>query len=151
MTRAESAPPGLISIGYQGREADGLVQTLVDHRVDVLVDVRLTARSRKPGMSKRGLTERLGAAGIRYLHLPALGNPPENREPFRRGDIAAATARFRAQLAGAESEAALTTLLDLARSQRVAVLCFEREHERCHRQVVIAEVVRREPLEVLCA
>jgi hypothetical protein len=34
-------------------------------------------------MSKRKLAAALGEAGIGYVHLPALGNPKDNREPFR--------------------------------------------------------------------
>jgi uncharacterized protein (DUF488 family) len=48
-------------------------------------------------------------------------------------------------LRGSESDAALAELVELARGGRVAVLCFERDHERCHRQVVTEEVTRREP------
>jgi hypothetical protein len=34
-------------------------------------------------MSKRKLAAALADAGIDYMHLPALGNPKDNRQPFR--------------------------------------------------------------------
>lgn len=70
----------LVTVGYEGRTAGELVVTLAEAGVDVLVDVRLTPLSRKPGLSKRQLADALAAAGVEYVHLPALGNPKDNRE-----------------------------------------------------------------------
>ena len=76
----------LVSVGYEGLSADELVATLVDQGVSVLVDVRLTPLSRKPGLSKTRLSEAVRGVGIEYVHLPGLGNPKENRDAFRRGE-----------------------------------------------------------------
>ena len=38
---------------------------------------------------------------------------------------------------------ALDRLVDLASTQRVAVLCFERDRSRCHRDVITDMVVER--------
>ncbi|HEX3811727.1 MAG TPA: DUF488 domain-containing protein [Mycobacteriales bacterium] len=54
----------LVSLGYEGRGIDVLVSQLVEESVTVLVDVRLTPLSRKPGFSKRRLAEALSATGI---------------------------------------------------------------------------------------
>ena len=67
----------LVTVGYEGRTATELVAVLAEAGVTVLADVRLTPLSRKPGLSKRKLADSLTAAGIEYLHLPALGNPAE--------------------------------------------------------------------------
>jgi uncharacterized protein (DUF488 family) len=87
----------LISLGYEGRSVGDLVDDLRSQYVAILVDVRLTPLSRKPGMSKRKLAAALAEAGIDYVHLPALGNPKDNRELFRTGDPASRQ-RFRALL-----------------------------------------------------
>jgi hypothetical protein len=87
----------LYTVGYEGRTAGELVTLLSQAAVDVLVDVRLTPLSRKPGLSKRRLAAALAAAGVDYLHLPALGNPRDNRDAFRQRDPAS-RARFRALL-----------------------------------------------------
>lgn len=134
----------LLTIGYEGRTADQLVAELTGSGVTVLVDVRLTPLSRKPGLSKRRLEEALRSSGITYIHLPALGNPKENRAPFRDGDPRGRS-RFRARLRSAEAKAALDEVATLARSGRVALLCFEREPLTCHRHMVGEEVVRRAP------
>lgn len=135
--------PGLVSVGYEGRTAADLLEVLLAHRVDVVVDVRLTPMSRKPGLSKTKLREALAAAGVDYVHLRALGNPRENREPFWTGAISAGVSRFRELMAAPGPDAMLNDLAELAQTKRVAVLCFERDHDRCHRQVVTDEVTAR--------
>lgn len=134
----------LLTIGYEGRTAAELVTELTDADVSVLVDVRLTPLSRKPGLSKRRLEEALRSAGITYIHLPALGNPKDNRAPFRDGDPRGRS-RFRARLRSTEAKAAVDEIATLACNGRVALLCFEREPLTCHRHMVSEEVVRRAP------
>lgn len=137
--------PRLVSIGYEGRTAEDLVDELTEQGVRVLVDVRLTPLSRKPGLSKRRLTERLAEAGIDYLHLKALGNPKENRQPFWDGRVKDGCEAFNDLLDSDEPQAALQTIADLTATGTVAILCFERDHDRCHRQVVTDRVADRIP------
>jgi uncharacterized protein (DUF488 family) len=133
-----------MTIGYEGRSADELVEELRAACIRVLIDVRLTPLSRKPGLSKRRLAESLEQAGIAYVHLPALGNPKENRASFRTGDPRSRT-RFRALLRSPEAAAALEQVAALTADSRVALLCFERQASECHRQVVSDELERRVP------
>lgn len=137
-------PFQLLTIGYEGRTADELVECLRDENVTVLVDVRLTPLSRKPGLSKRRLSDTLADAGIEYVHLPALGNPKENRSLFRSGDPRS-RARFRALLRSPEGAAALERVGELATDGRVALLCFERDAMECHRHLVSDELGRCVP------
>lgn len=132
----------LLTIGYEGRTADELINELAGAGVDVLVDVRLTPVSRKQGMSKRGLSAALAEAGLRYLHLPALGNPKDNRDGFRAGD-ASSRSRFADLLRLPEAAAALGTVEELVKRNHVALLCFERDAHTCHRQIVGDELARR--------
>lgn len=137
------APLGLVSIGYEGRTAPELVEELRRLRVAVLVDVRLTPISRKPGLSKTRLSNAVRGIGIDYCHLPALGNPKDNREPFWAGDVSTGCIRFSELLSRPASTSAMDQLEAYARDRLTAVLCFEREHERCHRQVIVDEVSAR--------
>ncbi|MFI7674196.1 DUF488 family protein [Actinophytocola sp. NPDC049390] len=133
---------GVVGVGYEGRDVEQFVDELLAARVDVVVDVRLTPISRKRGFSKRALAEYLEAAGIRYEHLRALGNPKDNRAAFS-GDsdeLHAALDRYSTLLADADAAAALDRVTELAASERVAVLCFEAHDHRCHRQVVLSRV-----------
>ncbi len=134
----------LISLGYEGRSVRDLVEDLRSQHVAILVDVRLTPLSRKPGMSKRKLAAALAEAGIDYVHLPALGNPKDNREPFRTGDPTSRE-RFRALLRDEIALQALDHIAELLEGGAVAVLCVERGHEHCHRHLVAAAVLEARP------
>jgi uncharacterized protein (DUF488 family) len=134
----------LVTIGYEGRTAPELVDELVGAGVDVLVDVRFTPMSRKAGMSKRRLEEALTAVGIDYVHLPELGNPPENRDTYRAGDRAART-RLRQRLRSAAGRAAVQRVVELATNGTAALLCLEREPDNCHRAQVADEARRLAP------
>jgi uncharacterized protein (DUF488 family) len=86
----------------------------------------------------------LEAAGIKYVHLRALGNPKENRTQFRAGDPHS-HAVFQRLIAEGEGARALRHVAELLDSETVALLCFERSHHSCHRHLVAAELQRTEP------
>jgi transcriptional regulator with XRE-family HTH domain len=135
--------PGLWSAGYEGRDIDSFVASLLDSRISVVADVRLTPISRKKGFSKTRLGEALAEADIEYVHLRGLGNPKDNRAPFWEGRLAEGRAKFRGVMRSDEARSDLDRLAVHARQSRVAVLCFEKDEERCHRQVVL-EAVRKQ-------
>ena|SRR5256885_2081267 len=134
---------GLVSIGYGGRRPSDLLQLLLQEGVHVLVDVRLSPRTRIPGFSGSALANALRAAGIEYRHEPQLGNPVENQEPLRSGSSAARSTFQR--LLESEGRGALHALTIEAASHRVAVLCAERDSNRCHRQVIVESVTGLNP------
>ena len=132
----------IYSVGYEGLTVDGLVERLAGSKVTTLVDVRLNAVSRRPGFSRRQLEAALSGAGIDYIHEKELGNPLDNRRSFQNGDATDGRKRMRAILLNGASEA-LQRLVDLASRERIAVLCLERDHDRCHRAVITEMVVER--------
>jgi transcriptional regulator with XRE-family HTH domain len=147
--RETKVAPGLWSAGYEGRDIDSFVASLLDSRIDVVADVRLTPISRKKGFSKTRLGEALAEAGIEYTHLRGLGNPKDNRAPFWDGRLNVGRARFRGVLRSEEAQSDLDRLAEHARQSRVAVLCFEKDESRCHRQVVLETVRKRASVPVI--
>ena len=115
-TRARS----LVSIGYEGKTIVDLLDSLVAQRVEVLVDVRLTPLSRKPGLSKTRLANALASVGIGYVHHRALGNPKDNRDGFRAGDPASIQ-RYHEVLSGEAAGAAIEHVAELLDGGAVAV------------------------------
>jgi len=139
----------IYSIGYEGLEVKGFIDRLASSKVSLVVDVRLNPLSRKPGFSKRSLSAELQQAGIGYRHEADLGNPPENRESFRQGDGEEGRRQMRARLSNG-SGPALLRLIEDARKLRVAVVCVERDRQKCHRQVITEMVQEMDPsIEVL--
>jgi len=131
---------GLVGIGYEGQDIAAFVEALTVGHVTRLVDVRLTPLSRKRGFGKTALTAVLADAGIAYEHFRALGNPKDNRPGFSGSpeDLRTARAVYEARLDTSEARAAIAGLVEAARRERVAVLCFEADQARCHRDVVLA-------------
>ena len=123
----------IFTIGYEGRTVGELLDQLQLHKIDVLVDVRLTPLSRKKGFSKRVLAQALAEVGIEYVHEPGLGNPKDNRDDFRKG-VESAWARYREHLAAAQLR--LDSVIALTVDRTVALLCFERDHAQCHRSCI---------------
>jgi uncharacterized protein (DUF488 family) len=135
-TCSHSAPPRLLTIGYQGATPAAFVEALRRADVALLADVRAVAWSRRPGFGKTALRRTLEGAGIDYRHLPALGNPKPGRDAARAGQIAAYRAIYAAQLATPDARAALDALAGLAALTRVCLMCFERDPDDCHRALV---------------
>lgn len=134
----------LVSVGYEGKTVGDLVAQLLHQDVRVLVDVRLTPLSRKPGLSKTKLSEALAAAGIEYVHHRALGNPKDNRAGFRNGEPES-HARYREVLDTSAASDALAHVCELLDGGVVALLCFEHDHSECHRNIVVDRVLEARP------
>jgi uncharacterized protein (DUF488 family) len=126
----------LYTVGYEGREVDELLEMLLAAGVTRLVDVRELPLSRKRGLSKTALGNSLNDIGIAYEHAKPLGNPKENRERYWSGDVEGGAEIYRRHL----HNGSYSTLVDLAESLddgTACLLCFERDHEVCHREVIV--------------
>jgi uncharacterized protein (DUF488 family) len=133
----------LFTIGYEQTPAAAVLDELVRARVNLLVDVRAVASSRRPGFSKRQLAAGLDQRGIKYLHLRGLGTSKEGRLAARRGDLKKLFDVYQEHLKTPEAREELDALTALARFRtRLCLLCYERDHTHCHRQW-IAERVRQ--------
>lgn len=126
-----------LTIGYQGRTLDEFLDCLRMAQVDVLVDVRENAVSRKRGFSRKALAAAAESIGVEYRHQPLLGNPKSNREAFRSGSQAAR--EFFVKHLNNGSRTSYDTVVELARTKAVALVCFEREHDECHRSCITSQ------------
>ena len=77
----------LFTIGYEKAAPAAVMGELKRAKIDLLVDTRAVAASRRPGFSKRQLAAALDEAGIAYVHLQKLGTPAEGRQAARAGDL----------------------------------------------------------------
>jgi DNA-binding Xre family transcriptional regulator len=128
------------SVGYEGRLIHEFVAGLRERGTEVLVDVRLNPISRRSGFSKTALRAALSEVGIGYVHLRALGNPKANRPGFANADPTPARETYRALLQAPAAAEELQQLRELVGKHRVAVMCFEADETRCHRQVILEEL-----------
>lgn len=127
----------IYSVGYERRTIHELITLLDQYQIVVLVDVRLNAISRKQGFSKTALRKALEDADIGYIHKRHLGNPKDNREDFRQGSHSARQRYIEHLKNGASS--AYQEIIEIAQAKRTALLCYERNHDECHRSCILAE------------
>jgi uncharacterized protein (DUF488 family) len=126
----------LFTIGYEKARLADVAAVLEMAQIATLIDVRDRPISRRPGFSKHQLAAAVEERGIRYLHLRALGTPPEGREAGRRREWARFWAIVDAKLATAEAELALQEAADMARGAASCLLCYEADWRYCHRSRV---------------
>jgi uncharacterized protein (DUF488 family) len=146
----ESGPAApLATIGYQAATVHSVLEALRQGNVDLLVDVRAVASSRRPGFAKSRLAANLAEIGIEYLHLRGLGTPAEGRAAARAGKHGELRRIYREHLATTEAQAELKALEGLVRSgRRVCLLCFEADPSHCHRSMVAAALGSLMPIRV---
>ena len=65
----------LCTIGYEGIDINGFMSLLHRHAVQTVVDVREVPLSRKPGFSKKTLSDTLKICGLQYVHPIFLSYP----------------------------------------------------------------------------
>lgn len=134
----------LHTIGYEQATVPALLDALAGAEVDLVVDTRAVAASRRPGFSKRGLAAALDACGISYLHLRGLGTPKEGRLAARAGDLDTLWRIYDKHIATPQAREELDELAALMRAgRRVCLLCLERDPKQCHRSRIAALIKKR--------
>ncbi|HYZ23808.1 MAG TPA: DUF488 domain-containing protein [Rhodopila sp.] len=128
------------TIGYEATTIDRVVKTLRDAGTELLIDVRAVAASRKPGFSKRQLAAALDQAGIAYVHLQGLGTPKPGRDAVRAGHPERMIPIFTEHMRSDRAQAELAQARSLGQERRTCLLCYERDHNTCHRRLV-AELI----------
>jgi uncharacterized protein (DUF488 family) len=139
----------LFTIGYEQTPHKAVLDELESAGVKLLVDVRAVTSSRRPGFSKNQLAASLHERGIAYVHLKGLGTPKEGRLAARSGDYAALEKIFSAHLKKPEAKQELDELSSLVKKAGpVCLLCYERDHRHCHRQMIAEIIEERDHVKV---
>ena len=110
----------IFTIGYEKASIDQFDVVLLDANIEVLVDVRAVAISRRKGFSKSALSDRMARVGIEYVHLKSLGDPKAGREAARSGNYSLFSNIYSAHLASEEAQRALFDLQGLVAGRRSA-------------------------------
>lgn len=148
-SRASARVLSLFTIGYEKAKPGAVLTELTGAKIDLVVDTRAVAASRRPGFSKRQLAASLDEVGISYLHLQKLGTPAEGRHAARAGDLDRLWAIYDKHIKTAAAQAELAELVSLVKSgQRIALLCYCRDPAACHRSRIVAQVKARAPARV---
>lgn len=139
----------LFTIGYEQTPAKAVLDELQRAGVKLLVDVRAIASSRRPGFSKSQLAAGLDERGISYIHLRGLGTPKEGRLAARSGDMKALSKIYHAHLKTPQARGEMDELAALVmKAGPVCILCYERDHNVCHRKFIAEIIEDREGVKV---
>jgi len=131
----------LFTIGYEQTPSKAVLDELESAGVKLLVDVRAVTSSRRPGFSKKQLAAGLDERDIAYVHLKGLGTPKEGRLAARSGNYDVLQKVFAKHLKTPQAKEDLDELSALVKKAGpVCLLCYERNHEHCHRRW-IAEII----------
>lgn len=122
------------TIGHSTHTKEKLIQLLTMHGVTAVADIRSQPYSRRnPQFNRESLRGELKTAGISYVFLGReLGARSEDRTCYIDGqvqyDLLSRTALF---------QEGLTRIAQGVGSQRIALLCAEKDPLTCHRAILV--------------
>lgn len=138
-------PLTVFTIGHSTRPIDVFIRLLKAHGVQRVVDVRTVPQSRhNPQFNRNRLSPALHGANIHYTYMPGLGGfrhaRPDSantgwRNPSFRG--------YADHMQTTEFEDSLAGCIDLARRERVVLMCAEAVPWRCHRSLIADALLAR--------
>ncbi len=133
----------VFTIGYERRTGEDLIASLRDAGIEHLADIRDKPMSRKADFRAASLMARCEQAGIEYGAWTDLGSTKRQRDRLREtGDLQYFHKLFRAYANRSLGES-IDRLARVARQQSVALMCYERAHEECHRSTIATLVADR--------
>lgn len=150
-TKMDSDPSQEITIytiGHSDHTMEAFLSLLQQHSIALIADVRSQPYSQwVPQFNRENLMRDLQAAGIRYAFLgDKLGGRPKDRRLYDRGqehpnyERVASTSGY---------QAGIEQLLQLAATERVAILCSEGDYHHCHRGKLITPTLLARGVRVL--
>jgi uncharacterized protein (DUF488 family) len=135
--------PRIWTIGYERLRPEALVAELEAAGVRRVIDVRYRPQSRRPGMSKTRLGERLADHRIVYEHRRALGTPADLRWLFKNKRVDEGRAAFREHVEATAAADLDALAAELAGAPPTALLCLEADPAVCHRRVLVEQLRTR--------
>ena len=128
----------VLTIGHSTRPIDEFIRLLTAHDVERVIDIRTIPRSRhNPQFNREALSRVLRRADIRYTHMSSLGGLRHPRRDSVNGGWRNAGFRGYADyMQTATFRRSLDRCIDLARHDRVVLMCAEAVPWRCHRSLV---------------
>lgn len=128
----------LYTIGHSTRAADEFTELLLEHGIELVVDIRRFPVSRRNPQFERAALERsLAGRGVRYRHAEELGGHRTPSAESRNTGISDPALRGYADHSATPAFArAVERVLADARANRTAVLCAEARPSECHRRVL---------------
>jgi len=135
----------IYTVGHSTRSIEEFIALLQANRIEIVVDVRRIARSRRnPQFGGSALCESLEERGILYKHIEGLGglrhasgsslNTAWRNLSFR---------GYADYMQTPEFSESIHELVEIGREKRTAIMCAEAVPWRCHRSLISDALVVR--------
>ena len=138
MNKPASTAPLIYTIGHSTHPLDEFITMLTNHGVQHLLDVRTVPRSRRnPQFNRETLPDSLEQAHIRYTHMAGLGGLRHTRKDSI--NTAWHNLSFRGYadyMQTPEFAENVDQIVELAQTERCAIMCAEAVPWRCHRSLI---------------
>ena len=130
--------PIVLTIGRSTRTLKEFIVLLQAHGSMRVVDVRTVPRSRhNQQFNKTSLPNSLRKVGLGYVHLPELGGLRHpRRDSVNSGWPNVSFPSYADYMQTPEFEQSLGALIQLAKQDRIALMCAEAVPWRCHRSLI---------------
>ncbi len=132
----------VFTIGYEGKTIDDFVGQLKKAGVKRVADVRKITSSRKRDFSKTKFSETLAKNGIEYVGMRDLGTPDDVRRFYKAGGAVEEFLRRYEKYIDTVPEA-MKRLEATASERPTAIMCYENDVKKCHRQALAARLRKK--------
>jgi len=124
----------IYSIGYEGKDIDQYLNTLIKHNITLLCDVRKNPISMKFGFSKRQLKDYCEKFDIDYIHLPEFGIESKKRKNLNTiDDYEKLFSCYKKEVLPLSTQNIENLINVITTHQKIAFTCFEADPNMCHR------------------
>ena len=135
----------VFTIGHSNQSANSFDELLMNQKIQRLVDVRTTPRSRFGQFNRRALERRLPDLGISYLYLgDLLGGHPEEDEFYVNGRVV-----YERIASKKEFRRGIKRVINESEKSRVVLMCAEENPVDCHRHPLLALALIESGVKVL--
>lgn len=134
----------IFTIGYEGRTPKEFILWLKNHNIDLVADIRELPLSRKKGFSKAALSDLLEENNIEYVNYRGLGTPKKLRSFLIETKDYKTFFRKCEKIISKNTHDLDNILSSVNKGKRVALLCYEKDPETCHRKIVANEIKKRD-------
>ena len=138
-------PLVVFTIGHSTRTRQDFIRLLKAHEVQRVIDVRTIPRSRhNPQFNRDQLSPALHGARIHYRHMPGLGGLRRaRRDSTNTGWRNASFRGYADHMQTSMFRESLDQCIELAKRERVVLMCAEAVPWRCHRSLIADALLAR--------
>lgn len=143
------AEPAVYTCGYQGMSIDSFLNSLLKRGISRIIDVRSNPVSRQYGYHKKTFSLLADYVGIEYLHYPQVGIPKHLRSDLNtKEDYEKLFDLYEAEVLP-KQRSNICALADVMADKPSVLVCFEHDHEFCHRSRLAQAVAQKNNLDLI--